>query len=153
MSFMQFREGVTVDVEEVAKVIAHRRGIPVGELTEDEGKRLLNMEDALRIRVKGQDHAIASVSRAIRLSRSGLKNPDKPIGVFLFAGATGSGKTELAKALAGYLFGDEKKLLRAGKSTTSGTPSKAPAARNANRQPPTAERQALIRQNSWRIST
>src|SRR5271166_3864649 len=64
------------------------------------------------MRVKGQDHAIVAVSQAIRLSRSGLKNPNKPIGVFLFAGATGSGKTELAKALAEFLFRDEKKLLR-----------------------------------------
>lgn len=107
-----FRDGVTIGRQEIATVIAHRCGIPVGELTEDEGTRLLNMEDALRIRVKGQDHAIASVSQAIRLSRSGLKNPDKPIGVFLFAGATGSGKTELAKALAEFLFRDEKKFLR-----------------------------------------
>ena len=64
------------------------------------------------MRVKGQDHAISSVSQAVRLSRSGLKNPNKPIGVFLFAGAIGSGKTELAKALAEFLFRDEKKLLR-----------------------------------------
>jgi ATP-dependent Clp protease ATP-binding subunit ClpC len=108
----QFRDGITIGREEIAMVIAHRRGIPLGELTEDEGARLLKMEEALRTSVKGQDHAIVAVSQAIRLSRSGLKNPNKPIGVFLFVGATGSGKTELAKALAEFLFRDEKKLLR-----------------------------------------
>jgi len=108
----QFRDGLTIGRQEIATVIGSRHGIPVGEFTEDECARLFKMEEALKTRVKGQDHAISSVSQAVRLSRSGLKNPSKPIGVFLFAGAIGSGKTELAKALAEFLFRDEKKLLR-----------------------------------------
>jgi ATP-dependent Clp protease ATP-binding subunit ClpC len=107
-----FKEGIPITGAEIISVISHRCGIPIGKLTEAEGTRLLEMECALEERVKGQNTAIAAVSQAVRLSRSGLKNPKKPIGVFLFAGATGSGKTELAKALAGFLYGDERKLLR-----------------------------------------
>ena len=98
--------------EEVAAVVARRYRIPVDRLTENEAQRLLRMEDTLRQRVTGQDEAIRVVSDAIRAARAGLKHPRKPIGVILFAGATGTGKTELAKALAEFLFDDERRLVR-----------------------------------------
>jgi ATP-dependent Clp protease ATP-binding subunit ClpC len=97
--------------EEVAAVVAWRCRIPVNRLTENEAQRLLRMEDTLRQRVIGQDEAIRVVSDAIRAARVGLKHPRKPIGVFLFAGATGTGKTEMTKALAEFLFDDEQRLV------------------------------------------
>src|SRR5699024_9479413 len=86
-------------------------GIPVFKLTEEESSRLLRMEDELHKRVIGQDEAIKSVSRAIRRTRAGLKDPKRPSGSFIFAGPTGVGKTELANALAEFLFGDEESLI------------------------------------------
>ena len=95
-----------VDEELIAEVLAQSTGIPVFKLTEEESSRLLRMEDELHKRVIGQNEAIKSVSRAIRRTRAGLKDPKRPSGSFIFAGPTGVGKTELAKALAEFLFGD-----------------------------------------------
>jgi ATP-dependent Clp protease ATP-binding subunit ClpC len=97
---------------EVAAVVAQRCRLPVERLTEDDAARLLRMEEALRRRVIGQEEAVCVVSEAVRTARAGLKDPRKPIGVFLFVGTTGTGKTELAKALAEFLFDDERRLIR-----------------------------------------
>jgi ATP-dependent Clp protease ATP-binding subunit ClpC len=102
----------TVDEEDIAEVVASWTGIPVSQMMESEAERLLRMEDALHERVIGQDEAVAAVSDAIRRARSGLKDPSRPIGSFIFLGSSGVGKTELAKALAWYLFDDEDALLR-----------------------------------------
>ena len=104
------REEVTED--DVALVISKWSGVPVTRLLQGEMKRLLTMEDSLRKRVVGQDEAVAAVSKAVRRSRSGLGDPNRPMGTFLFIGPTGVGKTELAKALAEYLFHSEKALVR-----------------------------------------
>ena len=93
-------------------MVAQRCRLPVERLAEDEASRLLRMEEALRKRVIGQDEAVRAVSEAIRTARAGLKEPRRPIGVFLFVGTTGTGKTELAKALAEFLFDDENRLIR-----------------------------------------
>ncbi|THJ65147.1 ATP-dependent Clp protease ATP-binding subunit [Arthrobacter echini] len=100
-----------VDEELIAEVLANSTGIPVFKLTEAESSRLLNMEAELHNRVVGQDEAIKSISQAIRRTRAGLKDPKRPGGSFIFAGPTGVGKTELAKALAEFLFGDEDALI------------------------------------------
>lgn len=100
-----------VDEELIAEVLANSTGIPVFKLTEAESTRLLKMEEELHQRVVGQNEAIKSISQAIRRTRSGLKDPKRPGGSFIFAGPTGVGKTELAKALAEFLFGDEDALI------------------------------------------
>ena len=100
-----------VDEELIAEVLANSTGIPVFKLTEAESTRLLKMEDEIHRRVIGQNEAIKSISQAIRRTRSGLKDPKRPGGSFIFAGPTGVGKTELAKALAEFLFGDEDALI------------------------------------------
>ncbi len=100
-----------VDEELIAEVLAISTGIPVFKLTEEESSRLLKMEDELHKRVVGQNEAIRSISQAIRRTRAGLKDPKRPGGSFIFAGPTGVGKTELAKALAEFLFGDEDALI------------------------------------------
>ena len=100
-----------VDEEIVAEVLAASTGIPVFKLTEEESSRLLRMEDELHKRVVGNDDAIKALSQAIRRTRAGLKDPRRPGGSFIFAGPTGVGKTELAKALAEFLFGDEDALI------------------------------------------
>ena len=87
-------------------------GVPVAQLTEDEGQRLLHLEDTLHQRVIGQDEAVTAVAKAIRRSRVGLRDPKRPIGSFLFLGPTGVGKTELSKALAEAMFGDENAMIR-----------------------------------------
>ena len=101
-----------VTEEDVAAVVAGWTGIPVTRLNEDEGQRLLHMEDTLHERVVGQDEAVKAVARAIRRGRVGLKDPKRPIGSFLFLGPTGVGKTELCKSLAEAMFGDENAMIR-----------------------------------------
>ncbi|MCL2787595.1 MAG: ATP-dependent Clp protease ATP-binding subunit [Micrococcales bacterium] len=101
-----------VDEELIAEVLAMSTGIPVVKLTEEESSRLLRMEDELHKRVVGQDEAIKALSQAIRRTRAGLKDPKRPGGSFIFAGPTGVGKTELAKALAEFLFGEEDALIQ-----------------------------------------
>ncbi len=104
------KEEVTYD--DIAEVVAKWTGIPVTKMLQSEREKLLNLEDELHKRVVGQEEAIEAVSDAVRRSRSGLQNPQKPIGTFLFLGTTGVGKTELAKALAEYLFDDENAMTR-----------------------------------------
>ncbi|MFZ5753917.1 MAG: ATP-dependent Clp protease ATP-binding subunit [Bacillota bacterium] len=101
-----------VTEEDIAQVVSSWTGVPVQRLAEEESARLLKMEEILHRRVVGQDEAIKAVSRAIRRARAGLKDPKRPIGSFIFAGPTGVGKTELAKALAEVLFGDEDAIIR-----------------------------------------
>ncbi len=102
----------TVTEEEVAQIVSLWTGIPVTRMTEDEADRLIRMEETLHKRVIGQDEAIKAVSRAVRRARAGLKDPNRPIGSFIFLGPTGVGKTELCKALGEALFGDEESLIR-----------------------------------------
>jgi len=101
-----------VGAEEIAEVVARATGIPVSKLMQGEREKLLLMEERLHARVVGQDEAIAAVSNAIRRSRAGLSDPSRPTGSFLFLGPTGVGKTELCKALAGFLFDNEDHLVR-----------------------------------------
>ena len=101
-----------VTAEDIAAVVSGWTGIPVTRMTEDEGERLLHMEDTLHERVVGQDEAVRAVARAIRRGRVGLKDPKRPIGSFLFLGPTGVGKTELCKSLAEAMFGDENAMIR-----------------------------------------
>ncbi|HTF10631.1 MAG TPA: ATP-dependent Clp protease ATP-binding subunit [Asanoa sp.] len=101
-----------VDDEQIAEVLANWTGIPVYKLTEEETARLLRMEDELHKRVVGQEDAVKAVSKAIRRTRAGLKDPKRPSGSFIFAGPSGVGKTELSKALAEFLFGSEDSLIQ-----------------------------------------
>src|SRR5688500_10783765 len=102
---------LTLDEEDIAEVLSNWTGIPVFKLTEEETAKLLRMEDELHKRVIGQEDAIAAVSRSIRRTRAGLKDPKRPSGSFIFLGPSGVGKTELAKTLAEFLFGDEDALI------------------------------------------
>ena len=97
---------------EVAQIVASWTGIPITQLTTEESERLLHLEDELHRRIVGQDEAVKAVSRAIRRGRVGLKDPKKPVGSFIFLGPTGVGKTELCKALAAAMFGDENAMIR-----------------------------------------
>ncbi len=101
-----------VDVQDIAEVVAQWTGIPVTQMMETEAEKLLSMEERLHERIKGQDEAIKAISDAIRRARSGLKDPRRPIGSFIFIGPSGVGKTELAKALAEFLFDNEDALVR-----------------------------------------
>ena len=101
-----------VDEEDVAGIVSKWTGIPVSKMLEGEVKKLVNMEDRLRLRVVGQDEALERVANAIRRSRAGLSDPKRPIGSFIFLGPTGVGKTELARALAEFLFDDERAMIR-----------------------------------------
>ncbi len=101
-----------VDAEDIAENVAKATGIPVSKMMQSEREKLLNLEDELHQRVIGQEEAITAVSDAIRRSRAGLQDPKKPIGSFIFLGTTGVGKTELAKALAAYLFDDDSMMTR-----------------------------------------
>ncbi len=98
--------------EDIARTVSEWSGIPVSELEIEESQRLLNLESELHSRVVGQEEAVSAVARAVRRSRSGLKDPNRPIGSFIFLGPTGVGKTELCKALACAMFGDENAMLR-----------------------------------------
>jgi ATP-dependent Clp protease ATP-binding subunit ClpB len=109
------REGMVseeVGADDVAEVVSAWTGIPAGRMLEGESEKLLHMEDYLRERVVGQDDAVRTVSDAVRRSRAGISDPDQPTGSFLFLGPTGVGKTELAKALAEFLFDDERAMIR-----------------------------------------
>ncbi len=101
-----------VDEEDVAGVVSKWTGIPVSRMLEGEVQKLLTMDDRLRMRVVGQDEAIAAVSNAVRRARAGIQDPNRPIGSFIFLGPTGVGKTELARALAEFLFDDENSMIR-----------------------------------------
>ena len=101
-----------VDEEDVAEVVAAWTGIPLNRLLEGEVEKLLHMEERLHERVIGQDEAVSAVANALRRSRAGLSDPDRPIGSFIFLGPTGVGKTELARALAGFMFDDERAMVR-----------------------------------------
>jgi len=103
---------VAVTEEDIADIVSNWTGVPVKKLAEAESTRLLNMEDLLHKRVVGQEEAVTAVSRAIRRARAGLKDPKRPIGSFIFLGPTGVGKTELARALAESMFGDEDAMIR-----------------------------------------
>jgi ATP-dependent Clp protease ATP-binding subunit ClpB len=101
-----------VDAEDIADIVSRWTGIPVSRMLEGEMHKLLRMEDNLRKRVVGQDQAITVVSNAVRRARAGIADPNRPIGSFIFLGPTGVGKTELARALAEFLFDDERALIR-----------------------------------------
>ncbi len=101
-----------VDEDDVAEVVSRWTGVPVSRLMEGEVQKLLRMEDSIRMRVVGQDNAVASVARAVRRARAGLQDPNRPLGSFIFLGPTGVGKTELARALAEFLFDDEQAMVR-----------------------------------------
>jgi len=101
-----------VDEEDIAKLVSKWTGIPAGRLMEGEAQKLVHMEERLRQRVVGQDDALGRVSNAVRRSRAGLSDMKRPIGSFIFLGPTGVGKTELARALAEFLFDDEKLMIR-----------------------------------------
>ncbi len=101
-----------VDVADIAAVVSKWTGIPASKMIEEEAEKLVKMEDALRRRIVGQDEAIEKISNAVRRSRAGIAEEDKPIGSFIFLGPTGVGKTELAKALAEFMFNDEKSIVR-----------------------------------------
>lgn len=105
-----FKEEVTK--EDIAEIVAHRTGIPVSKMLQDEQAKLLHLEEVLAARVAGQTQAIQSIADAVRRSRAELQDPRKPIGSFIFLGTTGVGKTELAKALAQFLFNDEQAMIR-----------------------------------------
>ncbi len=101
-----------VGEQEIADIVSQWTGIPVAQLTQEESRRLLNMEQELHGRIVGQDEAVSAVARAIRRGRSGLKDPKRPTGSFIFLGPTGVGKTELCKTLAASMFGDETAMIR-----------------------------------------
>ncbi len=101
-----------VSSEEIAQVVSQWTGVPVSQLTKEESERLLNMENILHERIVGQDKAVSAISKAIRRGRVGLKNPNRPIGSFIFLGPTGVGKTELCKSLAEAMFGDENAIIK-----------------------------------------
>lgn len=106
------REKLCLTEEDIAKVVSNWTGVPVVKLTETEAQKLLDLESVLHDRVIGQDDAVKSVSNAIRRARAGLKDPNRPVGSFIFVGPTGVGKTELSKALAEAVFGNENSLIR-----------------------------------------
>jgi ATP-dependent Clp protease ATP-binding subunit ClpC len=103
---------VQISEKDIATVVSKMIGIPVSKITEDEGVKLLNMPNILKEKIVGQDDAVLKVSEAIQISKAGLNNPKKPIASFLFLGSTGTGKTQLSKQLAKYLFNDENALIR-----------------------------------------
>ncbi len=105
------KDKIEVTVEDVAEVVSSWSGVPVYSLKEEEAKKLIRMEDELHKRIVGQDDAIKAIARAVRRARAGMKDPKRPIGSFIFLGPTGVGKTELARSLAEFLFGDENAMI------------------------------------------
>lgn len=103
---------LSIGEEEIAQIVSSWTGIPVVKMTESEAERLINLEEILKKRVIGQEEAVTSISKAVRRARAGLKDPNRPIGSFIFLGPTGVGKTELCKALAEAMFGDENLMIR-----------------------------------------
>ena len=103
---------IAVDEEDIAQVVASWTGVPLRKLMEDERAKLLRMEQILHERVVGQDNAVTAVANAVRLARAGMKDPNRPVGSFLFLGPTGAGKTELSRAVAEFLFDDEQAMVR-----------------------------------------
>src|SRR5262249_3318041 len=101
-----------VDAEDVAEIVSKWTGVPVSRLMEGEIEELVHMEERLHRRVIGQDEAVSAVASALRRSRAGLQDPDRPIGTFLFLGPTGVGKTELARALAEFMFDSQEAMVR-----------------------------------------
>ncbi|WGD65060.2 ATP-dependent protease ATP-binding subunit ClpC [Bacillus subtilis] len=108
----QGQENSEVTVDDIAMVVSSWTGVPVSKIAQTETDKLLNMENILHSRVIGQDEAVVAVAKAVRRARAGLKDPKRPIGSFIFLGATGVGKTELARALAESIFGDEESMIR-----------------------------------------
>ncbi|HZK85941.1 MAG TPA: ATP-dependent Clp protease ATP-binding subunit [Desulfosporosinus sp.] len=108
----RFKENAMVTPDDIAQIVASWTGIPVKKLAQEESERLLHLEDILHQRVIGQEDAVTAVAKAVRRARVGLKDPNRPIGSFIFLGPTGVGKTELGRALAEAMFGDEKALIR-----------------------------------------
>ncbi|MDO0823686.1 ATP-dependent Clp protease ATP-binding subunit [Desulfosporosinus nitroreducens] len=108
----RYKENAMVTEDDIAQIVASWTGIPVKKLAEEESERLLHLEDLLHQRLIGQEDAVTAVARAVRRARAGLKDPKRPIGSFIFLGPTGVGKTELGRALAEGMFGDEKALIR-----------------------------------------
>ncbi len=106
------RDEMVVNFEEIAKIVSDWTGVPVSKMTEEESKRLMNLEEELHKKVVGQEQAVKAISNSVRRARVGLKDPSKPVGSFIFVGPTGVGKTYLAKALSGSLFGDEDSMIR-----------------------------------------
>ena len=103
---------ITIGMEEIAAIVSDRTGVPILKLTEAESERLMHLEEELHSRIVGQEEAVSAVARAIRRARAGLKDPNRPIGSFIFVGPTGVGKTDLSKALAESMFGDERLMIR-----------------------------------------
>ena len=101
-----------IDDQDIAATVSRWTGIPVSKMLGEERDRLLHLEDHLRKRVVGQDEALTAIAKAVRRSRSGLQDPNRPLGSFLMLGPSGVGKTELAKALAEFMFDDERALIR-----------------------------------------
>src|SRR4029079_18134312 len=101
-----------VDEDDIASVVSRWTGIPVSRLLEGEVEKLIHMEERLHERVVGQDEAVTAVANALRRARSGLQDPNRPIGSFVFLGPTGVGKTELARALAEFMFDDDRAMVR-----------------------------------------
>ncbi len=106
------RAHISIGAEEIAEIVSSWSGVPVARLTEQESERLLHLEEDLHRRIVGQDEAVTAVSKAIRRARAGMKDPNRPIGSFIFVGPTGVGKTDLCKALAEIMFGDESLMIR-----------------------------------------
>ncbi len=103
---------LSIGTEDIAEIISSWTGVPVSKLTEEESAKLMHLEEELHARIVGQEEAVSAVSKAIRRARAGLKDPNKPIGSFIFVGPTGVGKTDLTKALAESMFGDERLMIR-----------------------------------------
>ena len=106
------RAHISIGAEDIAEIVSDRSGVPLAKLNEKESERLLHLEEELHRRIVGQDEAVSAVAKAIRRARAGLKDPNRPIGSFIFVGPTGVGKTDLCKALAESMFGDESMMIR-----------------------------------------